>query len=113
MRVQKYYIWNLGTCNCENGKHLASVTDDSVITCDKIINAEPKSNDEETKPVPTNFNENNLTCKTQNFYNLLAFLLITIASLVTVSIYCYLIKYLAKRKHLLPFHVENNKLKGV
>ena len=31
--------------------------------------------------------------KTQNFYILLAFLLITIALLIAVSIYCYLIKY--------------------
>ena len=33
----------------ENGKYLASIMDDSVITCDEII--------EETKTVPTNFNE--------------------------------------------------------
>ena len=31
--------------------------------------------------------------KTQNFYISLAFLLITIALLIAVSIYCYLIKY--------------------
>ena len=36
MRLQKYYIWNPETCSCENGKHLASVIDDSVITCDKL-----------------------------------------------------------------------------
>ena len=62
------------------------------------------------KTVPTNFNRKNITCKTQNFYILLAFLLITIALLIAVSIYCYLIKYQAKQKHLLPFHVKNNKL---
>ena len=49
------------------------------------------------------------TCKTQNFYILLAFVLITIALLIAVSIYCYLIKYWEKRKHLLPFHFINNK----
>ena len=48
-------------------------------------------------------------CKTQSFYILLAFLLVTIALLKTVSIYYYLIKYQAKQKHLLPFH--NTKLK--
>ena len=58
--------------------------DDSVITCDEII--------EETKTVATNFNEKNRTCKMQNFYILLAFLLITIGSLIAVSIYCYLSK---------------------
>ena len=51
------------------------------------------------------------TCKTQNFYILLAFLLITIALLVAVSIYCYLIKYGGKQKYFLPFHFTNNKLK--
>ena len=33
--------------------------------------------------------------------------------LITVSIYCYLIKHRAKQKHLLPFHVTNNELKQV
>ena len=37
------------------------------------------------------------------------FLLITIALLIAVSIYCYLIKYQAKQ--LLPFHYKNNELK--
>ena len=30
--------------------------------------------DEKTKTVPTNFNKENATCKTQNFYIILAFL---------------------------------------
>ena len=34
----------------ENGKYLASITDNSVIMCDEII-------EEETKTVTTNFNE--------------------------------------------------------
>ena len=34
--------------------------------------------------------------------NLLAFLLITVVLLIAVSIYFYLIKYIAKEKHLLP-----------
>ena len=38
------------------------------------------------------------TSKTQNFCFLLAFLLITIALLIAVSTYCYLIKYQAKQK---------------
>ena len=49
--------------------------------------------DEEIKAIPTNFNEKKLSCKTQSFYILLAFSLITIALLITVSIYCYLINY--------------------
>ena len=73
-----------------------------MITCDEII--------EKTKTVLTNFNENKGIFKTQNFYILLAFLLITIALLIAVSIYYYLIKYRVKRKYLLPFNVKNNQL---
>ena len=57
---------------CENGKYLASIMDDSVITCDEII----------AEIVPRNFNE---ICKTQDFYILLGFLLITIALLIGVT----------------------------
>ena len=56
--------------------------DDSVITWDEIICAEE-----------TNFNEKYITCKTQNFYILLAFLFIAIALLIAVNVYCYLITY--------------------
>ena len=55
-----------------------------------------------------NFKKKNITCKTQNFHILLAFLLIAIAILIAVSIYCYLIKYRAK--HLVLFCDTNNKL---
>ena len=74
---------------------------DSVIMCDEVIN----------KTIPTNFNEKKATCKTQNFYILLVFLSIATTLLIAVSIYCYLIKYQAKQKHLLPFHGKNNELK--
>ena len=66
--------------------------DDSLITYDEVI----ESFDEETKTVPTNVNEKTITCRAQNFYILFAFLLITIALLIAVSIHCYLIKYWAK-----------------
>ena len=71
---EKDYVWNPATCNCENGKYLASIMNDSTIFCDEVI----KSYDEGKKTVPTYFNEKNIACKTQNFYFLLAFLLITI-----------------------------------
>ena len=35
--VKKDYVWNPATCNCENGKYLASIMYDSAIMCDKII----------------------------------------------------------------------------
>ena len=77
--------------------------DDSTIICDEVIDSYNK----ETKTIPTNFNEENITFKTQSFYILLAFLFVTIALLITVSISCYLTKYRAK--NLLPFH--DSKLK--
>ena len=74
--------------------------------CDKIIesydedaNAEAKSNDKAKLYNETNFNEKKATWKTQNFDVLLPFLLIATALLTAVSIYCYLIKYLAKHYH--------------
>ena len=51
------------------------------------------------------------TYKTQNFYILLAFSLITTVLLTAVSIYYYLIKHLAKQKHLLSFYDKSNVLK--
>ena len=39
------YIWNPCTWGCENGKYLASIIDDSVITFDEIS----ESYDEQTK----------------------------------------------------------------
>ena len=58
----KGYIWNPTTCSCKNGKYLANIIDGSVITCDDII--------EETKTIPTNFNEkkNNLKHRISLFY---------------------------------------------
>ena len=57
--------------------------------------------DEETKTITTNFNEKKATCKTQNLYILLAFLLTAIPLLIAVSIYCYLIKNRAKKKRFI------------
>ena len=36
---KKDYTWSLSTCSLENNKKLASITDDSVITCNEIIDA--------------------------------------------------------------------------
>ena len=43
------YLWKGGRSSCKNGKYLASIIDDAVITCDKIL--------EEIKTTSTNFNE--------------------------------------------------------
>ena len=58
---EKDYAWNLVSCNCENFKYLASIMDDSAINCGEVTNADTrvtlKNNDDETKSIPTNFNE--------------------------------------------------------
>ena len=89
---EKKYIWNPSTCNFENGKYLASIMDDSAITCDQII----ESYDDETKTISTNFNvkKQPVKCKISIFY--LHFY--TIALLIAVSINCFLIKKSSKTK---------------
>ena len=85
---EKDRIWNPATYSYENGKYLASIMDDSQII---------ESYYEETK----------------NIHILFALSLIIITLLIAVSIYCYLIKYKAKQKHLLRFHNTNNKLREI
>ena len=77
MYVKKSYIWSSSTCSCKNRKQLASIMDDLSITRDEVI----ESQNEET-----NLNENKAIYKTQ--YILLAFLLITIALLIALTIFC-------------------------
>ena len=48
----KDYTWNPTSCSCENGQYLASITDNSLITCDEII--------EQTKTTPTTVNKKKL-----------------------------------------------------
>ena len=69
--------------------------DDSVIMCDEVIESQGKNTEaklyDQIKTVPTNFNEKKQPVKHK--ISIFAFLLITIALLIAVSIYCYLIKY--------------------
>ena len=79
---EKDYVWNPAAWKCENGKHWTSILDDSLIICDEVI----ESFNEEIKTIPTNLNEKKVTCQTQYFYILLAFLLITITLLIAANI---------------------------
>ena len=56
---EKHFIWNPATYTCKNGKYLANIIDDSVITFDEIM--------EETQTIPANFNQRKATCKTKSF----------------------------------------------
>ena len=94
-------IWNPATGNCENGKYVGSIVDNSVITCDEVI--------VQTKTVPTrHVMKNNIST---NFNILFIFFLITIALLIAVGIYYCLIKYQGKQRPLLPCHCTISKLK--
>ena len=64
---EKDYIWNPARRSCQNAKYLASLMNDSAITCDEI-KSEVKSNNEETKTFHTNFNEKNITYNTKLLY---------------------------------------------
>ena len=100
---EKYYIRNPATFRCENGRYLAIIIDDFAITFDELI----ESYNEETKTIRTNFNEKNPICQRQIFYILLAFLLITIAVMIAVIVFCSLLK------DLLPFVLTNDELKEI
>ena len=58
---EKYFIWNPATYTCKNGKYVASIIDDSVLTCEEMKEAK------ETKTILKNIS------KTKNFYILLFF----------------------------------------
>ena len=40
---KKIHIWNPTTCSCENSKYVGRISGDSVITCEKIIEAKKTS----------------------------------------------------------------------
>ena len=80
----KFDGWKCNWCErrkhlANNGKYLASIIDNSMIKCDEIIDLGTKT---------VHFDKKNVTCKTRNFYNLLAFLIILLL-LITFNIYCY------------------------
>ena len=52
---RKDYSWDPSACIWENGQYLESVTDDSVITCDEILNTTDDISTNVTSTVSTNF----------------------------------------------------------
>ena len=94
-----YYIWNPATINCKNGKYLASISGNSVITRDETIFAVEKSTVSKY-----------IIYETKTLHISLVFLLITTALLIAFSIYYCLIRYKANKKHLWPQYVTNEKL---
>ena len=70
--IENCCIWNTATCSCKYGKYLGSIIDDSVITCDEIIDTETKPYDEQTKTV-TKKNEKEQPVKHKIFIFCLSF----------------------------------------
>ena len=79
----KDYISNPTTCTCENDKYLRSIIGDSTKTTS-------------SQTISISFNGRKVNCKTENFYLLLALLLIPISLLIAVSIYYWFIKHQRK-----------------
>lgn len=71
--VGEVYIWSPSTCTCRIDKYLKKIVDDSVLVFDKVI--------EEV----ANKLQKMASSKTENFYILLAFSLITISQLIIVN----------------------------
>ena len=71
MRVKKN-LWKPSTCACETNRYLQSIAADLVMRCDDIIDT--------SETVTLNFNK-------KNVYSLLAFLLIIMPLLITLSVY--------------------------
>ena len=100
MCAKKDDIRDPAKCTCENGRSLKIVIDNSVVTCNKIIDV--------TKVVPT---ETITTKRTStNSYILLISVLITIALMTAVSISCYPIP---DTKYFLLYHLTSTKLKEI
>ena len=91
---EKDYICNPSTCTFENGNYLESIVGDSVITCNEIIEVTNLSR----KLRVHKFKRKNVNLQYKNFLYFYI-LSITMSLLIIVSIYCYLIKHIWKRKH--------------
>ena len=81
---KKHYIWNPAAYSCENGKYVGNIIDNSVITCEKIVNITTTTKNP-TKTVPTNLKKK-ITCKTKKSFIFFTFLLI-ITALISDSCY--------------------------
>ena len=79
------YIWNPATRSCE-----------VLLMIQRLCTMKLQSH---TTKKQTFISIKKATCKTENLYVSLIFSLITIALLIVISIYCYLIKYRAKQKY--------------
>ena len=105
MHVKKDYIWSPATCSCENSKYLASTSDNSVITCDEIINAAGSAPTNVMSTVSTNvtrtasINVHNKKVRYKmNCYILYMVLLVVILLFIITVIGCHYAKNKSRQK---------------
>ena len=60
---KKGYSWNTSICVSENGRYLKSVADDSLITCDEIMNGTGSVSTNVTSTVLKKFHNKKVRCK--------------------------------------------------
>ena len=85
------YIWIPITFVRGNIRCLKNSTDDLIITCDEMIDV--------SDAMSINLNDKKATCKEDNYYISLTFLLATILLLITTICY-YCIKHWSKQKYI-------------
>ena len=104
---KKYFIWNPATCTYENGEFAVSTIDDSVITCDEIINAANSVSTNVSCSVPINavntasvsFNDEKVRYKVDCCI-LHTFLLVVIVLFIFAINCCHYTKHRLKQKHI-------------
>ena len=84
-KCEKVHIWNSATFSCRIGRYAGSIIDNSMITCDEVIET-TKSILRQTSPTKSHskyFNEKKVICEMKTFYIFLA-LLITMTIAVEI-----------------------------
>ena len=88
---KKDYSWNPSTCICEDDKHLKSIADTSVVTCDEIISVMDIASTKMTNTVATNVSINSDIEKVRYKIDsyILHSVLVAIILLLIITFICY------------------------
>ena len=95
---KKDYSWNPSTCICEDDKHLKSIADTSVVTCDEIISVMDIASTKMTNTVATNVSINSdiekINCHSKDVrYKIDSYILhsvlVAIILLLIITFICY------------------------
>ena len=88
---KKDYSWNPSTCICEDDKHLKSIADTSVVTCDEIISVMDIASTKMTNTVATTVSINSDIEKVRYKIDsyILHSVLVAIILLLIITFICY------------------------